>query len=176
MRRRSGPGVGAAAIGPRRRDRYPASRAQLTDEQLLQQELARPTERTNTRICREHAEDKARRAAERKAETMEQQLEARLRRLIAEGREAGFKALGEVLEVLARNEKKVAELQEKIDAMRGRDGVSVQGAAINHKGELMLTLSDGTILTPGRITARANDRPEFGDVIDLPNPLARRYS
>ena len=33
--------------------------------------------------------------------------------------------------------------------------VSVVGAAINHKNELMLTLSDGTILTPGRIGREA---------------------
>ena len=64
-------------------------------------------------------------------------------------------------------EKKFAELQEQIDTMRGRDGVSVTGAAINHKGELMLTLSDGTILTPGRIGREA-------EVLDLPNPLAAR--
>jgi len=33
----------------------------------------------------------------------------------------------------------------------GRDGVSVMAAAINRAGEIMLTLSDGTVLTPGRI-------------------------
>ena len=48
-----------------------------------------------------------------------------------------------------------------------RDPVSVTAAAINHKGELMLTLSDGTILTPGRIGREA-------EVLDLPNPLAAR--
>ena len=38
----------------------------------------------------------------------------------------------------------------------GRDGVSVAAVAINRGGELMLTLSDGTVLTPGRIdTAKA---------------------
>jgi hypothetical protein len=33
----------------------------------------------------------------------------------------------------------------------GRDGVSVEQAAINRDGELMLTLSDGTVLMPGRV-------------------------
>ena len=33
----------------------------------------------------------------------------------------------------------------------GRDGVSVAAAAVNSRRELMLTLSDGTVLTPGRI-------------------------
>lgn len=33
----------------------------------------------------------------------------------------------------------------------GRDGVSVTAAAVNRSGELMLTLSDGTVLTPGRV-------------------------
>jgi hypothetical protein len=37
---------------------------------------------------------------------------------------------------------------------RGRDGISVTGAAINRDGELMLTLSDGTVLTPGRVEGR----------------------
>jgi hypothetical protein len=40
------------------------------------------------------------------------------------------------------------------DGSRGRDGTSVTGAAINRDGELMLTLSDGTVLTPGRVVAR----------------------
>lgn len=35
----------------------------------------------------------------------------------------------------------------------GRDGVSVTAAAINRNGELMLTLSDGSVLTPGRVVA-----------------------
>jgi len=35
----------------------------------------------------------------------------------------------------------------------GRDGVSVTAASINRDGELMLTLSDGTVLTPGRVVA-----------------------
>jgi len=34
---------------------------------------------------------------------------------------------------------------------RGRDGISITAAAINRDGELMLTLSDGTVLTPGCI-------------------------
>ena len=33
----------------------------------------------------------------------------------------------------------------------GRDGVSVTAVAINRGNELMFTLSDGTVLTPGRI-------------------------
>lgn len=37
------------------------------------------------------------------------------------------------------------------DGPPGRDGVSVTAAAINRRGELMLTLSDGMVLTPGRI-------------------------
>ena len=35
----------------------------------------------------------------------------------------------------------------------GRDGVSVTAASINRDGELMLTLSDGSVLTPGRVAA-----------------------
>ena len=35
----------------------------------------------------------------------------------------------------------------------GRDGVGVTAASINRDGELMLTLSDGSVLTPGRVTA-----------------------
>ena len=34
---------------------------------------------------------------------------------------------------------------------RGRDGISITASAINRDGELMLTLSDGTVLTPGRV-------------------------
>ena len=62
-------------------------------------------------------------------------------------------------------EKKFAELEDSI--RNRRDPVSVTVAAINHKGELMLTLSDGTILTPGRIGREA-------EVLDLPNPLSAR--
>jgi hypothetical protein len=40
------------------------------------------------------------------------------------------------------------------DGPRGRDGTSVTGAAINRDGELVLTLSNGTTLTPGRVVAR----------------------
>lgn len=36
----------------------------------------------------------------------------------------------------------------------GRDGISVISTAINRDGELMLTLSDGTVLTPGRVQGR----------------------
>jgi outer membrane receptor protein involved in Fe transport len=35
----------------------------------------------------------------------------------------------------------------------GRDGISVTAASINRDGELMLTLSDGSVLTPGRVVA-----------------------
>jgi len=35
----------------------------------------------------------------------------------------------------------------------GRDGVGVTAASINRDGELMLTLSDGSVLSPGRVTA-----------------------
>jgi len=35
----------------------------------------------------------------------------------------------------------------------GRDGVSVTAASINRDGELVLTLSDGSVLTPGRVVA-----------------------
>jgi hypothetical protein len=37
----------------------------------------------------------------------------------------------------------------------GRDGISVTAAAINRDGELMLTLSNGTVLTPGRVEGRS---------------------
>jgi hypothetical protein len=37
---------------------------------------------------------------------------------------------------------------------RGREGTGIAGAAITREGELMLTLSDGTILTPGRVDGR----------------------
>ena len=33
----------------------------------------------------------------------------------------------------------------------GRDGISIIATAINRDGELILTLSDGTLLTPGRV-------------------------
>jgi hypothetical protein len=36
----------------------------------------------------------------------------------------------------------------------GRDGISITAAAINRDGELMLTLSNGTVLTPGRVEGR----------------------
>jgi hypothetical protein len=36
----------------------------------------------------------------------------------------------------------------------GRDGISIIAAAINRDGELMLTMSDGTVLTPGRVVGR----------------------
>lgn len=37
---------------------------------------------------------------------------------------------------------------------RGRDGIGVAGAAITRDGELMLTLTDGVVLTPGRVDGR----------------------
>lgn len=37
---------------------------------------------------------------------------------------------------------------------RGREGTGIAGAAITRDGELMLTLSDGTVLTPGRVDGR----------------------
>src|SRR5580765_2009193 len=37
------------------------------------------------------------------------------------------------------------------DGPPGRDGAGVTAAAINRGNELMLTLSDGTVLTPGRV-------------------------
>jgi integrin beta 3 len=37
---------------------------------------------------------------------------------------------------------------------RGREGTGIAGAAINREGELMLTLSDGSVLTPGRVDGR----------------------
>jgi integrin beta 3 len=37
---------------------------------------------------------------------------------------------------------------------RGRQGTGIAGAAINREGELMLTLSDGVVLTPGRVDGR----------------------
>ena len=39
------------------------------------------------------------------------------------------------------------------DGPPGRDGVSIVAAAINRAGELMLTMTDGSVLTPGRVTA-----------------------
>jgi hypothetical protein len=39
------------------------------------------------------------------------------------------------------------------DGPAGRDGVGIVAAAINRAGELMLTMSDGSVLTPGRVTA-----------------------
>jgi len=39
------------------------------------------------------------------------------------------------------------------DGPPGRDGVGIVAAAINRDGELMLTMSDGSVLTPGRVTA-----------------------
>jgi len=41
------------------------------------------------------------------------------------------------------------------DGPPGRDGVGVVAAAINRAGELLLTMSDGSVLTPGRVTAAA---------------------
>jgi hypothetical protein len=38
--------------------------------------------------------------------------------------------------------------------VRGRDGIGIAGAAITREGELMLTLSDGVVLTPGRVDGR----------------------
>jgi len=39
------------------------------------------------------------------------------------------------------------------DGPPGRDGVGIVAAAINRAGELLLTMSDGSVLTPGRVTA-----------------------
>jgi hypothetical protein len=39
------------------------------------------------------------------------------------------------------------------DGAPGRDGVGIVAAAINRAGELLLTMSDGSVLTPGRVTA-----------------------
>jgi hypothetical protein len=41
------------------------------------------------------------------------------------------------------------------DGPPGRDGISIVAAAINRSGELMLTLSDGMVLTPGRVVEAA---------------------
>lgn len=37
---------------------------------------------------------------------------------------------------------------------RGREGTGIAGAAITREGELMLTLTDGVVLTPGRVDGR----------------------
>jgi Collagen triple helix repeat (20 copies) len=37
---------------------------------------------------------------------------------------------------------------------RGREGAGIVAAAINREGELMLTLSDGSVLMPGRVDGR----------------------
>jgi hypothetical protein len=37
---------------------------------------------------------------------------------------------------------------------RGREGAGIAAAAITREGELMLTLSDGAVLTPGRVDGR----------------------
>lgn len=37
---------------------------------------------------------------------------------------------------------------------RGREGTGIAGAAITREGELMLTLTDGAVLTPGRVDGR----------------------
>ena len=97
------------------------------------------------------------------------QLEARLNAKIAAETDRVFKTIAEVVAtgIFEPYDKKFAELREEIDTLRRRGPVSVTAAAINHKGELMLTLSDGTILTPGRIGREA-------EVLDLPNPLSAR--
>jgi hypothetical protein len=37
---------------------------------------------------------------------------------------------------------------------RGRDGIGIAGAAITREGELMVTLTDGTVLMPGKVDGR----------------------
>ena len=60
--------------------------------------------------------------------------------------------------------------------MRGRDGVSVTAAGINLAGELTLTLSDGTVLTPGVVVGREELKRARAEPVDLPNVLeARRW-
>ena len=133
---------------------------------LLREAMARPVERRNQRARREIEERNVAWAAKREADTMEK-LEARLNAKIADERERIFKTIAQVVAdgIFEPYEKKFTELEEAIRTRR--DPVSVTAAAINHKGELMLTLSDGTILTPGRIGREA-------EVLDLPNPLAAR--
>ena len=94
-----------------------------------------------------------------------EKLEARLNAKIADERERIFKTIAKVVAdgIFEPYEKRIAEMQEE-STTRRRDPVSVTAAAINHKGELMLTFADGTILTPGRIGREA-------EVLDLPNPL-----
>lgn len=120
---------------------------------------------------REFDEWKARKIAEREVETMKQ-LEARLDAKIAAECD---RVLNSVAKWVARDisgpyEEKLAAMQERIDSMKGRDGVGVTAVAFNHKGELLLTLSDGTVLNPpGRIVA---SRDEV-EPIDVP-PVLRR--
>ena len=40
------------------------------------------------------------------------------------------------------------------DGPPGRDGVSVTATSINRDGELMMTLSDGSVLTPGIVAPK----------------------
>lgn len=141
------------------------SESEMDRDEMLRQELARPTERHNR--GREFDEWKARRAAEREADTMEK-LEARIVAKIADQEDRIYKAVSKVFEKFYEPlEKQITELREEVETLRIRGPVSVTAAAVNHKGELMLTLSDGTILTPGRIGREA-------EVLDLPNPLPAR--
>lgn len=44
------------------------------------------------------------------------------------------------------------------EGRRGRDGVGVAATAINRRGELLVTLTDGTVQTPGRVVADEKKR------------------
>ena len=98
-------------------------------------------------------------------------LEVRLRRLMADENDHIFRTIAEVFaKFCGPFEDRLAELSQRIDGMKGRDGVSVVAAGLKLGGELTLTLSDGTVLTLKR--ARGEAEPP----IDLPNVLeARRW-
>ena len=44
------------------------------------------------------------------------------------------------------------------EGRRGRDGVGVAATAINRRGELLVTHTDGTVHTPGRVVADEKKR------------------
>ena len=126
-------------------------------EQLLQEELARPIETHNQRAIRKIEERNALRAIKREAETMAD-LEARLNAKIAYESDRVLKSVAKVLaeKIAGPHDKQIAELRDRVDSMKGRDGVSVVGAAIDRTGQIMFTLSDGTVLRPGPVAASSS--------------------
>ena len=155
--------------------RQVSSEPEWADEEIRQLAFERPAGDWR-RHGREFDEWKAQKAAEAKMETLKQ-LEVRIDAKIAAATDRVFNAIAEVVAtgIYEPYDKKIAELREEVETLRIRGPVSVTAAHINIAGELMLTLSNGEVLTPGVVVGREELKRARAEVepIDVPNVLRR---